>query len=101
MISILTTMITGMLVVASGNTIAVPDIGSWMYLLRYVIICQVIALVPLYGSDKSRSDFIITACRGIYLGYSYLQTSVHLGDVTWSFPDTRGDIPGIYQYNSG
>jgi len=45
MISILTTIITGLVVVASGDSFVVPGIDSWIYLLAYAIICQVIAWI--------------------------------------------------------
>lgn len=45
MISILTTIITGILVVVRGEGFGIPGLESWIYLLGYAIICQVIAWV--------------------------------------------------------
>lgn len=43
MISILTTIITGLVVIGSGDSFDVPSVDSWLYLAAYAIICQVIA----------------------------------------------------------
>lgn len=43
MISILTTIITGLVVIGSGDSFDVPGVDSWLYLAGYAIICQVIA----------------------------------------------------------
>ena len=45
MISILTTIITGFVVIGSGDGFAVPGAESWLYLGGYAIICQVIAWI--------------------------------------------------------
>lgn len=45
MISILTTIITGVIVIITGNSFTVPGIDSWMYLSGYAVICQVVAWV--------------------------------------------------------
>lgn len=45
MISILTTIITGLVVIGSGDSFDVPGVDSWLYLIGYAVICQVIAWV--------------------------------------------------------
>jgi len=45
MISILTTIITGVIVIGTGNSFSVPGIDSWIYLSGYAVICQVVAWV--------------------------------------------------------
>ncbi|WP_214036938.1 DMT family transporter [Methanospirillum sp.] len=45
MVSIFTTIISGLVVIGSGDTFSVPGVGSWLYLAGYAVICQVIAWI--------------------------------------------------------